>query len=92
MMSSSLIQIGDECIIGEDSKISEKTTIKNCIIGSQCVVEPKVRLTNCIVMNKVTVKSGGNIQGSLISDNVTINEKLDQEEKKRDLFPFTKGK
>jgi len=73
-------QIGDECIIGEDSKISEKTTIKNCIIGSQCVVEPKVRLTNCIVMNKVTVKSGGNIQGSLISDNVTINEKCDMKD------------
>lgn len=68
-------QIGEECLIGEESKVSEKTTLKNCIIGSQCVVEPKVRLTNCILMDKVTIKSGGNIQGSLLCDNVTVGEK-----------------
>ena len=71
------IQIGEECFVGEESKISEKTTVKNCIIGSQCIIEPKVRLTNCIVMNKVTIKSGGNIQGSLICDNASINVKCD---------------
>merc|ERR1712150_341008 len=70
-------QIGEECFVGEESKISEKTTVKNCIIGSQCIIEPKVRLTNCIVMNKVTIKSGGNIQGSLICDNASINVKCD---------------
>jgi len=73
-------QIGEECLVGEDSKISEKTTLKNCIIGNQCVVEPKVRLTNCILMNKVTVKSGGNIQGSLVCDNATIGEKCDMKD------------
>ena len=71
------LQFGAECIIGEESIISEKTTIKDCIIGSHCLVEPKVRLTNCILMDKVTIKSGTNIQGSLLCDNATVDEKCD---------------
>lgn len=73
-------QIGDECLVGEDTIISEKTTIKNCSIGSNCIVEPKVRLTNCILMDKVIVKSGSNVHGSLVCDNVTIEEKCDVKE------------
>ena len=71
------LQFGAECIIGEESIISEKTTIKDCIIGSHCLVEPKVRLTNRILMDKVTIKSGTNIQGSLLCDNATVDEKCD---------------
>ena len=66
--------------MGEDTIISEKTTIKNCSIGSNCIVEPKVRLTNCILMDKVIVKSGSNVHGSLVCDNVTIEEKCDVKE------------
>lgn len=70
-------QIGPECLVGEETKISDKTTIKNCIIGSFCTIQEKVKLTNCIIMDKVTVKSGSNVQGSLLCDDVTIEERAD---------------
>ena len=70
------LQFGAECIIGEESIISEKTTIKDCIIGSHCLVEPKVRLTNCILMDKVTIKTGTNIQILLVDEILHYQETL----------------
>jgi len=66
-----------DCLVGEESTISEKTTLKSCTIGSHCVVEPKVKLANCIIMDNATIKSGSNIQGSLICDNVIVEEKCE---------------
>jgi NDP-sugar pyrophosphorylase family protein len=51
-----LTQVGAECLVGEETKISDKTTIKNCIIGSHCTIEEKVKLTNCIIMDRVVVR------------------------------------
>lgn len=49
----------DECsTVGDQSIISEKTSIKNTFIGANCKIENKVRLTNCILMNNVTIKEG----------------------------------
>ena len=70
-------QIGEECLVGEESIISEKTTIRGCIIGNNCTIEPKVRLTNCILMDNVTIKSGCNLQGTLICDNTIVNERCE---------------
>ena len=57
-------------MVGEETTISEKTTLKNCSIGSNCIIEPKVRLTNCVIMNNVTISSLNIISGSIICDDV----------------------
>ena len=72
-----IFQIGPECLVGEDTKISEKTTIKNSVIGSHCTIEEKVKLTNCIIMDKVVVRSGSNLTGSLICDDVIVEQRAD---------------
>jgi translation initiation factor eIF-2B subunit gamma len=51
-------QIDDSCIVGEQTSIAEKTSIKNCNIGAHCQIEPKVRLTQCILMNGVKIREG----------------------------------
>ncbi len=64
----SFAQVGFECLVGENTNISEKTTIKNCVIGANCQVNEKVRLTNCIIMDNVTVSSLNNISGCIVMD------------------------
>lgn len=70
-------QLGLECMVGANTLISDKTTIKNCVLGSNCKVEEKVRLTDCIIMDNVVVKSGCNVQGSLLCDGVVLAENCD---------------
>jgi len=51
-------QMDDQCMVGEQSSIAEKTSIKSCNIGAHCQIEPKVQLANCILMNGVRIQSG----------------------------------
>lgn len=44
--------------MGDQSVVSEKTSIKGTFIGANCTIENKVRLTNCILMNNVNIKEG----------------------------------
>lgn len=67
-------QLGLECFVGENSLISEKTTIKDCIIGANCKIHEKVRLTNCVIMNNVTINCLNNISGSIICDDVETSQ------------------
>jgi len=67
-------QVGSECLVGEGTTVSDKTTLKNSILGAGCLVEEKVRLTNCIMMDNVTVKEGCNLIGSIVCDGATVPE------------------
>lgn len=51
-------QMDEESVVGDQTMISDKTSIKCSIMGAHCKIENKVRLTNCIIMNNVIVKEG----------------------------------
>jgi translation initiation factor eIF-2B subunit gamma len=55
-------------LVGENTLIAEKTTIKNCVIGANCKIDEKVRLTNCIIMDNVTISALNNLTGSIICE------------------------
>lgn len=46
----------DSCFVGPNTKIMEKTSIKNSTIGSRCTINSKTRITDCILMNGVIVE------------------------------------
>ena len=53
-----LLQVGADSLIGSDTQVGEKSSIKHSVIGSSCVIRERVTVTNCLLMNSVTVKEG----------------------------------
>ncbi|KAG8507614.1 Translation initiation factor eIF-2B subunit gamma, partial [Galemys pyrenaicus] len=69
--------VGVDSLIGSDTQVGEKSSIKHSIIGSSCVIRDRVTITNCLLMNSVTVEEGSNIQGSVICNNAVIEKGAD---------------
>nr|XP_012631792.1 translation initiation factor eIF-2B subunit gamma [Microcebus murinus] len=69
--------VGVDSLIGPDTQVGEKSSIKHSVIGSSCVIRDRVTITNCILMNSVTVEEGSNIQGSVICNNAVIEKGAD---------------
>lgn len=57
-VSVCLLQIGADSLIGPDTQIGEKSSIKHSVIGSSCVIRDRTSITNCLLMNSVTVEEG----------------------------------
>lgn len=53
-----LLQVGVDSLIGSDTQVGEKSSIKHSVIGSSCVIRDRVTITNCLLMNTVTVEEG----------------------------------
>ncbi|XP_054391705.1 translation initiation factor eIF2B subunit gamma isoform X2 [Pongo abelii] len=70
-------QVGVDSLIGPETQIGEKSSIKRSVIGSSCLIKDRVTITNCLLMNSVTVEEGSNVQGSVICNNAVIEKGAD---------------
>ncbi|XP_067846189.1 translation initiation factor eIF-2B subunit gamma [Heptranchias perlo] len=76
-------QITDRCMVGADSmignltKVAEKTSIERSIIGASCTVKEKVKIANTVIMHNVTIEEGCCIQGSVICSGAVIGKGAD---------------
>uniref|UniRef100_UPI00398EAFFE translation initiation factor eIF2B subunit gamma isoform X2 n=1 Tax=Pristiophorus japonicus TaxID=55135 RepID=UPI00398EAFFE len=50
--------IGADSMIGNLTKVAEKTSIKRSIIGISCNVKEKVKIANSVIMHHVTIEEG----------------------------------
>ncbi|XP_040612815.1 translation initiation factor eIF-2B subunit gamma isoform X1 [Mesocricetus auratus] len=66
-----------DSLIGPDTQVGEKSSIKRSVIGSSCVIQDRVSITSCLLMNSVIVEEGSKIQGSVICNNVVIEKGAD---------------
>lgn len=41
--------------VGENTTLSEKTSIKSTVFGVNCLVKEKTRISNCFIMNNVVI-------------------------------------
>jgi len=46
----------ETCYVGPNTKIMEKTSIKNSTIGSRCTINSKTRISDSILMNGVIIE------------------------------------
>ncbi|XP_029409814.1 translation initiation factor eIF-2B subunit gamma isoform X2 [Nannospalax galili] len=69
--------VGVDSLIGQDTQVGEKSSVKRSIIGSSCFIRDRVTVTDCLLMNSVTVEEGSNIQGSVICNNAVIEKGAD---------------
>ncbi|XP_012667802.1 translation initiation factor eIF-2B subunit gamma isoform X2 [Otolemur garnettii] len=69
--------VGVDSLIGPDTQVGEKSSIKHSVIGSACLIRDRVTITSCLLMNSVTVEEGSNIQGSIVCNNAVIEKGAD---------------
>ncbi|XP_067893081.1 translation initiation factor eIF-2B subunit gamma isoform X1 [Heterodontus francisci] len=69
--------VGTDSMIGNLTKVAEKTSIKRSIIGTCCIVKEKVKIANSIIMHNVTIEEGCCIQGSVICNGAVIAKGAD---------------
>jgi translation initiation factor eIF-2B subunit gamma len=53
---SALAQISPDSLIGESTRVAEKTSIKKCVIGRHCVIGKGAKLTGCVLWDFVVVE------------------------------------
>uniref|UniRef100_UPI00398F28FB translation initiation factor eIF2B subunit gamma isoform X1 n=1 Tax=Pristiophorus japonicus TaxID=55135 RepID=UPI00398F28FB len=69
--------IGADSMIGNLTKVAEKTSIKRSIIGISCNVKEKVKIANSVIMHHVTIEEGCCIQGCVICTGAVIEKGAD---------------
>ncbi|XP_066993456.1 translation initiation factor eIF2B subunit gamma [Anabrus simplex] len=65
-------QVDGDCMVGEQSFLSEKTSFKASSIGAHCTVESKVRVSGCIIMNGVKIREGCVLSNCVVCDEAEI--------------------
>lgn len=66
--------VESDSLIGPDTQVGEKSSIKHSVIGSSCVIRDRVTITKCLLMDSVTVEEGSTISGCVICNNAVIEK------------------
>jgi translation initiation factor eIF-2B subunit gamma len=51
-------QIGGDVLIGDSSRVGERTTIKRSVVGAHCIIGKHVRVVNSVLMDHVQLADG----------------------------------
>ncbi|KAM9326145.1 translation initiation factor eIF2B subunit gamma [Gastrophryne carolinensis] len=71
------LMVGPDSMIGAQTQVGEKTSIKRSLLGSNCTIKDRVKISNCIIMNGVTVHDGCTLQGSVICNSAVLESNAD---------------
>jgi len=67
-------QVGTDCVVGSDSKIGERCSVKKSIIGKSCQIGDNVKIANSVIMGHVIIGNNCTITDAIICDNVIMKE------------------
>lgn len=70
--------VGADCIIGENTKLCEKTSVKKSAIGENCSIGKRCRISNCVLLDGVQLGDNVQLENCIIGNNVKMagNDKL----------------
>ncbi|KIM75446.1 hypothetical protein PILCRDRAFT_827152 [Piloderma croceum F 1598] len=67
--------ISSDSMIGESTRIEEKTSIKKSVIGRHCVIGKMVKITGCVLMDHCIIADGAKLDGSMLGKNTKVGAK-----------------
>ncbi|KAG2186470.1 hypothetical protein INT44_002692 [Umbelopsis vinacea] len=67
-------QIGNDSLVGEYTKIAEKSSVKRSIIGAHCVIGKNVKIANSIIMDHVVLEDFVKLDGCIVCNNAKVLE------------------
>ncbi|KAL1924803.1 uncharacterized protein VTP21DRAFT_4457 [Calcarisporiella thermophila] len=67
--------VGADSLVGEDTKIEERTSIKRSTVGSHCIIGKGVKISNSVVMDHVVIEDNVKLEGCIVCHNAKILER-----------------
>lgn len=67
--------IGADSMVGTDTVVGERTSVKRTVVGNGCTIGKRCRLTGCIVMDKVTIGDDVQLENCIIGTKASIHSK-----------------
>jgi len=67
--------ISSDSIIGESTRVEERTSIKKSVIGKHCIIGKMVKITGCVIMDHCLIADGAKLDGSILSKNTKVGAK-----------------
>ncbi|KAI8982067.1 nucleotide-diphospho-sugar transferase [Mycotypha africana] len=68
-------QVGNDSVVGEYTKIDERSSVKKSCVGAHCVIGKNVKIANSVIMDHVLIGDNVKIDGCIICNSAQIQEK-----------------
>ncbi|KAI9310687.1 nucleotide-diphospho-sugar transferase [Dichotomocladium elegans] len=68
-------QVGNDSMIGEHTKIDERSSVKKSCVGAHCVIGKNVKIANSVIMDNVVIADNAKVDGCIICNNAKVLEK-----------------
>jgi len=67
--------ISSDSMVGDSTRIEERTSIKKSVIGKHCVIGKMVKITGCVLMDHCVIADGAKLDGSILGKNTKVGAK-----------------
>lgn len=67
--------VGSDCIVGINSELGERTSVKRTVIGNNCKIGKKCRISASIILDGVTIEDDVQLENCIIGKNVKLEGK-----------------
>ncbi|KAJ6499401.1 UDP-3-O-glucosamine N-acyltransferase [Mycena sanguinolenta] len=70
-------QISSDTIIGDSTKVDERTSIKKTVIGRHCTIGKMVKIVGCVLLDHCVVEDGAKLDGCVLGKNTKVGAKAE---------------
>ncbi|KAF8981570.1 hypothetical protein BGZ52_002729 [Haplosporangium bisporale] len=68
-------QVGADSLIGEDTKIGDRSSVKKSTIGAHCTIGKNVKIVNSIIMDHAVLEDNVKVEGCILCSGSKVCEK-----------------
>ncbi|KDQ21362.1 hypothetical protein BOTBODRAFT_123066 [Botryobasidium botryosum FD-172 SS1] len=68
-------QISTDSIVGQSTRVAERTSIKKSVVGAHCTIGKNVRISGCVIMDHVAIGDGAKLENCVLSAGTQIGER-----------------
>ncbi|KAF7361967.1 UDP-3-O-[3-hydroxymyristoyl] glucosamine N-acyltransferase [Mycena venus] len=70
-------QISSDTIIGDSTKVDERTSIKKSVIGRHCTIGKMAKIVGCVLLDHCVVEDGAKLDGCVLGKNTKVGAKAE---------------
>ncbi|GMM28138.1 translation initiation factor eIF2B subunit gamma [Martiniozyma asiatica (nom. inval.)] len=67
--------VGNDSLVGENSILGERTSVKKSVIGNNCIIGKKCRISNCVLLDGIVLEDEVQLENCIIGKNVKMEMK-----------------
>jgi len=70
-------QISLDSMIGDSTRVGERTTIKRSVVGKHCVIGRMAKIVGCVLFDHCIVGDGAKLDGCILGTNTKVGAKAE---------------